>query len=711
MSLMRPFRIAISADFLKAFSEIPQKQQAKVREFVEKFRTDPTSPGINYEKIQQSIDPHLRSVRIDQNYRGIILKPEVGNAYVLLWVDTHDEAYRWASNRRVAINPETGSLQVFQVEESRVTETTPFKENRSNALFRNVSAKEFRKLGVPDDLLSIVGALTSEDELDQVAAKLPQEATEGLYMVAAGYSIEEALMELEHKVSEVTVDTTNFNTALDNPDSRRRFYVVDDAVELAEILNAPLEQWRVFLHPSQRAIVEIDANGPIKVLGGAGTGKTVVAMHRAKYLAQKIFSGNNDRILFTTFTKNLAADILENLRTICTAETLKRIEVVNLDAWVSQFLSKHGYTHTVVFESETASLWDAAMNEADPTLGLSSEFYRSEWQQVIQANGISSLEEYLRVPRIGRGKSLSRIERQSAWKVFEGYRAELNRKGFKELTDAVRDARLLLNKLGDILPYRTVIVDEAQDMGTEAFKLLRAIIPPQRIQLKNDLFIVGDAHQRIYGHRVVLSKCGIETRGRSRKLRINYRTTDETQKWATAILLGKTIDDLDGGNDSNKGYTSLLHGDKPVLRTFPSFSEETKAIIETVKELQARNVEFKNICLIARTNDLVLQYEGALRASGMDTYRIQRSESENRKQNGIRLATMHRVKGIEFDYVIIAGVNDGIVPLSQSLQSANDVTEREERELNERSLLYVSATRAKKSVFVTSFGYSSEFIK
>jgi superfamily I DNA/RNA helicase len=208
-----------------------------------------------------------------------------------------------------------------------------------------------------------------------------------------------------------------------------------------------------------------------------------------------------------------------------------------------------------------------------------------------------------------------------------------------------------------------------------------------------------------------LSKCGIETRGRSRKLRINYRTTDETQKWATAILLGKTIDDLDGGNDSNKGYTSLLHGDKPVLRTFPSFSEETKAIIETVKELQARNVEFKNICLIARTNDLVLQYEGALRASGMDTYRIQRSESENRKQNGIRLATMHRVKGIEFDYVIIAGVNDGIVPLSQSLQSANDVTEREERELNERSLLYVSATRAKKSVFVTSFGYSSEFIK
>jgi superfamily I DNA/RNA helicase len=432
-------------------------------------------------------------------------------------------------------------------------------------------------------------------------------------------------------------------------------------------------------------------------------------MHRAKWLAEFVFTDPRDRILVTTFTKNLAIDIRENLQKLCAANTMRRIEVINIDAWVAQFLRQNGYDFQIAFEDRLRLLWENAINIADQALELPDEFYKDEWQQVIQQQGIDSMDAYIRADRTGRGQRLPRSSRPKVWAVFEEYRTQLNRHRFKELTDATRDARHLLEQQGDVFPYCAVVIDEAQDMSAEVFRLVRQMIPTEDGSAPNDIFIVGDAHQRIYGSRVVLGHCGIDIRGRGRKLRVNYRTTEETRQWAMTILRGRSFDDLDGGQDDQRGYRSLLHGADPEVQRHDSFSDEIEAITDYVATLQNQGVLAKDVCLIARTNDLVNQYDGALRSGGHETYLIRRSSAEDRRTDGIRLATMHRVKGLEFDYVIVAGVNEGIVPLPQAIR-AEGAYEKEVNETRERSLLYVAVTRARQSVLITCTGKPSPFL-
>ena len=702
-------KLAMSNDFLLSFSRIPRPQQNKVLEFVNKFRADPTMPAINYEKIEGARDPNLRSVRIDLAYRGIVLRPEKGNVYVLLWVDHHDKAYEWAANRLCRINPETGSVQMVDVTSAEVvTERELSEEDSRKGLFESFHDRQLMRLGVPEIQLPLVRSIKSEEELDAAAEHFPQEAAEALYMLASGYSLDDALRELGISREIETVDTSDFGKALTSPDSRRRFFVVEDDLELTAILEAPLEKWRVFLHPSQRKLVERDWNGPVRVLGGAGTGKTVAAMHRIKWLAQKVFTEKNDRILFTTFTRNLAADIRENLTKICPQEALARIEVVNLDKWVSDFLKRNGYTNAIDYGRRIIPFWEKALILAPSELGLESSFYREEWERVVQPLAITSLSEYIKAARLGRGVRLSRKDRLAIWPVFEEYRALLQENGLREAPDAMRDARLLLESKGDILPYKAVIIDEAQDMGPEAFRLIRQMLPGG--DRKNGLFIVGDAHQRIYRHKVVLNQCGVNVRGRSRKLRINYRTTEETRRWAVRLLEGLSIDDLDGGQDDQKGYKSLLQGSKPEVREFKSFQEEVQFISGCLKGLERQGVELKTVCLVTRTNELLRQYHSALKDQGFEVYLVRRSEAEDRHANGLRLATMHRVKGLEFDWIIVAGANEGVVPLVSGGRGSSDPAIRRESELQERALLYVAATRAKRELMVTSFDKLSSFL-
>jgi len=707
---MSEAKVAIASEFLNAFAGIPKKQQGKVLEFITKFRTNPLAPSINYEKNIKFRDPTLRSVRIDQNYRGIVKKPDSGNVFMLLWVDHHDKAYKWAKNKICTIHPETGSLQIIDAEGVPTPQklSSDQKEKAPISMFTDIRDRQLLKLGVPEILLPLVRSIKTEEQLDNAAGQLPQEAYEALFFLAAGYSLEEVFQEMEKSEKPQEVDVDDYESALTNIDSKRRFFVVEDDLELVEILNAPLEKWRVFLHPSQRKIVEKEWNGPARVLGGAGTGKTVVAMHRARYLAQHIFLKDNDRILFTTFTKNLASDIRESLSKICPDKIMRRIEVVNLDKWVSDFLRRSGHSYEIDYGRRTGSLWEKALNMVPNEMELDETFYREEWERIIQTKEIETLNDYFKASRVGRGVRLNRKTRKAIWPVFEEYRVLLKENGLKEIDDAMRDARQLLENKGEILPYRAIIVDEAQDMGPQAFRLIRQMITGDAG--KNDIFIVGDAHQRIYRHKVVLSHCGINIRGRSRKLRINYRTTDETRSWAVRLLKGAVIDDLDGGLDNQKGYKSLLHGIKPEMKNFNSFKEEVEFITQYLGHVEKDGGFLKEVCLVARTNELLRQYQGALHVKGIKTYLIRRSQAEDRESPGLRLATMHRVKGLEFDRVIIAAVNKGVVPYEGIGVESSDPVVQIESELHERALLYVSATRAKKDVLVTSFGVPSKFL-
>jgi superfamily I DNA/RNA helicase len=475
------------------------------------------------------------------------------------------------------------------------------------------------------------------------------------------------------------------------------------------MLTYPLDAWRVFLHPSQRKIVTMHAHGPVRVLGGAGTGKTVVAMHRAKYLAESIFPLATDKILFTTYTKNLAADIKDNLMKICSTELLKRIEVVNIDSWVSDFLRKRSYAYTYVGSAERNDLWEDASMMYEGTDQFPKQFFIDEWDQIIQQQGITTMKGYFKAKRIGRGRSLRVQQRKAIWPVFEEYRRLLDQRMKYEYADAARTVTHMLHEAPDTLPYRSVVVDEAQDLDEVTFRLLHAISKNNSDNTENDLFITGDAHQRIYGRKIVLSRCGIEIRGRSRRLKINYRTPEEIRSWAQRILEGRVIDDLDGGTDTLKGYHSLLHGEDPDIRNYDDYAQEVEAVAEYIESLVQGGAPEESICIAVRTNDLVNRYRGALEARGLNLYRIQ--THDERREPGIRIATMHRVKGLEFNHMICPGVNEDVLPLSYGLSLQDNEQSKSDFELKERSLFFVALTRARKSVLITSYGKMSSFLK
>jgi hypothetical protein len=693
-------KIAMSDDFLKSFARIPRQNQQAVLAFVARFRQNPLASGINYERINDAADANMRSVRINDNLRGIILKPETGDVYCLLWVDRHDDAYQWARRHRVAIHPDVGSLQVYAVQETQSLtddETASTEASRSEGLFAGLRDREIRKLGVPEARLAAVRAAVSEADLEALEAQLPDEAFEALYLFAAGEPLDKILAE---RTPAEAVDPEDFGAALTRDSTHRHFVVLTDDSDLEALLAAPLERWRVFLHPSQRKLVEGNKSGPVKVTGGAGTGKTVVAMHRARWLARQYADLPGRPIVFTTFTRTLAEDIRHNLALLCTPQELAKIQVVNLDQWASGLLRRFGYPYALLYdEKQRRGFWQAALSALPAGSTCNATFLRAEYERVVLPQGCETAEDYMRARRVGRGGQLGRLQRKALWPVFAEYRAQLHAANLREPEEAFREACQLIGQEKPQLGIRAMVVDEAQDISAAAYTLIRAAVP----LAENDLFIVGDAHQRIYRHKVRLGQAGIEARGRSRTLKVNYRTTDEIRRWACAQLEGIEIDDLDGNIDSLRGYRSLTHGDLPEVLPSSSLQQDVEHILSAVEHGKADDIEARRICVTARTNEDLDALAPALRQRGVACLRLDHGTTDDPAETGIRLATMHRVKGLEFDIVILAGYR-GASQYAEQFSHDEDADVTDETEVSERCLLHVAATRAKRHLFVLARG-------
>lgn len=696
-------KVALSQDFLLQLSKLPSSVHSKVMKWAIQFQSDPTSPGINYENINGARDSNLKSVRLDRDWRGIVFKPSSGDVYVLLYVDHHDDAYRWAENRKLAINPVTGAMQMVVVESVVSVEATreqptsvkrAVQEQKADVqppLFGGLEDHELLSLGVPEEMLAEVRQLTSEPQLDSLQSRLPVEGYEGLFLVAAGDTVSEVLTARETRVDR-QVDTTDFAAALATPESQSRFVIVDDDEAMLAIMNAPLAQWRVFLHPTQHKLASGDRSGPVRVLGGAGTGKTVLAMHRAKWLADNRTS-DGKKVLFTTFTKNLASDIEQNLRTLCGPSTLAKLEVRNLDAWVHGFMRSRKLEHRIVYDrKQDAALqaWQAAMAVRDTTLELPDNFYEQELEQVVLAQGITNRDQYRTARRTGRESVLSRAKRDAVWPVFEEYRGQLSSRKLKEVDDAYREvAELLLAEDKQAAEFSAIVIDETQDFGPQALRLLRAMTPTG----PNDLFFVGDGHQRIYSrHRAAMSKCGIDIRGRSRKLYLNYRTTDEIRRQAVAFLEGCEVDDLDDGHDETRRYKSLSHGPAPSVVSADGLEAAAFNVVGFIKAFREDkgDGESPSVCVIASSEKHREALSKQVQSAGLTCVTITAQANHSDGRDVVHFATMHRAKGLEFDAVVV------VAPQSYFGEP--------EETGNQRKLIYVALTRAKKEAALIQLG-------
>ncbi len=566
-------------------------------------------------------------------------------------------------------------------------------------LFEHVSdADLLRVLGFTGDIseLAAIRSIRSEDSFKAAEEPLNQRfgihSFDKLWDLYSGEPIEDII--------------SVYGSTEEDPHRLGDFYVITDDDELQAMLDGSLEQWRIFLHPTQKQVAYRNYSGPARVTGGAGTGKTVAAMHRAAWLAKEQLEAGNmeQKILLTTYSKVLASDIRHNVDKLCGSDVQKSlIEVINLDAWAVQLLRAHNCldasprSDSRTRQTAWQTAYEARNKEVLPAEMNSAEMER-EWREVILANGITTWEEYRTVSRVGRGIRLLTRQREAAWSVFADFRAFLDAKNMMEPEDVYRKVGELFQLRPDIAQqYSAVVVDESQDFGMAAFRMLGILVSLFKSPL-NSLYITGDAHQRIYSRKVVLSRCGIEVRGRSRRLRINYRTTEENRQLAVAVLQGVSVDDLDGSEETLKGYRSLAYGAMPECCETRNRTEELAAIMARIKQYAPGTTSDRaNICITLHSNALVEEYVSALCKAGIPAVQLKGAEPADKHNCSVRVATMHRVKGLEFDVVILAGMTNQYYG---RYFHQNDRARADEL----RSLFHVAASRPRKRLFITSDG-------
>ncbi len=734
---MRENEINVSIDMvcMKTLRRLPHKVFDRVYEMVGKLNKDSTSKGLHVEPISNARDPAMRSIRVDGSYRAIGYKK--GRDLLLLHIDEHDKAYRWALNRKVTIDNNLNRIIITHSEHVESDQNWDYATSHQSPssdtqlsqrpLFEPYSDRELVSLGVQAEQVSRVRAYRSDEELEADQDSFDIRSYEALLTLAAGYDFDFALkqylqVETEPTESKESRETLEFAEALRTVESRQQFYVPDNQAELLRFLDSEMREWRVFLHPQQyRIAYHKGYNGPALVRGGAGTGKTVVAMHRAKHLADEIAKDSqrtHDRVLFTTFTSTLANDVKQNLKTLCPEHIggdNPIIEVFNLDNWVGKFLRQQDFERQIVyFDAERDKLediWDEVLSDSDLPFGLKNSFIKDEWSQIIQAKGITTERDYLFAKRKGRGTALDRRKRKEIWAVVQAYRARMIDEGLAEPDDAYREAIAILSRRRVRLPYKSVIVDEAQDMGEPALRLVRAIVQKQEPGDMNSLFIVGDAHQRIYSRKASMRECGIDVIGRAKRLRLNYRTSELTRLYAVSILEDVPVDDLDDSIDTLFGYRSLFKGIEPVRIGSQTETEEIELLVKWIKsKLKDESVEIHSIAVLVRANYLADRVKDTLDRLGIENLKLRNREPDDPNKPGIRIATMHRAKGLEFDYVAVALLSTDIIPPQKAIRGAVDEAAKRELIEREKSLLHVACTRARKELRISWNGSRPEIV-
>lgn len=707
--------LAISSGFLSDYAKLERALQAKVSQLASTFQQMTAqelrdSGGIHLERHTKQRDPRARTIRIDSNHRGIVLDAGDDDLYILCLIDTHQNTDRWMAKNEFKVNEATGALEISdpvaiaEVVQATTAAVTPARD--ATKLYDHREDKHFRQLGVAEALIPALRAFTDQDELLGILEVVPPRQADALMLLLGDESVDLLYGQIAPDTKPENVDPEDLVAAVATAASKAEFFVLAEQDDLQDMLAQPLAKWRTYLHPSQElAAYQPVYSGPARVTGGAGTGKTVVAMHRAKFLADGLeHTGPTKPILFTTFTANLADSIERDLRSLGGAELLDKVEVLNVDKLANRIVTgAEGSSPGVIGGPEIEQLFSDAIDEF--ALDYSPEFLRAEFDQVVLAQDCRSRSDYFSADRAGRGIRLDRRARAGVWKALEFVTQELATRSRRTYLQIASDAAgYLASKPAK--RYRHVIVDEAQDLHESQWRLLRAAVGEQ----DNDMFIVGDSHQRIYDRRTSLSKVGIKIVGRSRRLRINYRTTHEILRWSLAFLGEVTFDDLDGGSESQTlaEYHSYLHGDDPVMADCESKQAELQALHTQVKSWIDGGVAPEDIAVTARTSGSL---DDVARLFGETSIEHVRLGSGLPSGPGVRLGTMHRLKGTEYRAVAMMDMDDLNVPLQWAVTSKSADTVQHNADLQrERCTAYVAATRAREFLWVGWSGRPSPFL-
>ncbi|TDB85369.1 UvrD-helicase domain-containing protein [Actinomadura sp. 7K534] len=685
-------QLAIAKSFMPQYAKLEPKVRKGVDAAIGKF-AEHTHAGLHLEKLNAAKDSRIRTIRIDQFWRGVVLAPEKGDVYCLLTVMPHDDAINWATSRKFSVNQ---ALGVFEVRDQvALDEMSPALEKAAEGtgyrLLEHVFDKDLLRLGIDEELIPLVRLLTEDAHLQAMERLLPEPQYIALLALAQGMNPQQAWEEVAKTlaVEEKPADVDPEDLVAAMRRSPGQVVFVNGPEELREILAHPFDTWRIFLHPVQRRVaLRPSYSGPAQVTGGAGTGKTVAALHRAKFLASQ-----GRRILLTTFTRNLTEALERQLALLVDdPEVRERVYVKNVDSISYEMVGRHrrpGVAGPDVLDP----LWEEA---ADGT-PFSPSFLSREWEQIILAQGLETEEEYLACTRTGRGVPLGKAQRAVAWRSIRHVVDALAAEGRSTFPQLANEAAELVRGP----EYDHVIIDEAQDIHTAQWRLLRRLVA----EGPDDLFIVGDPHQRIYDSHVSLTSLGINVRGRSTKLKLNYRTTQEILAWSVPLLGLSPAQGLDDSADTLDGYRSPIHGRRPVVKGYPDRDTELDGLVEQVRAWLEADVEPSAIGVAARYLWVARKAAKRLKEEGITAYQVPS------KSPGVQVGSMHKMKGLEFRCMAVIGVDEKSMPAAKAITPEDEDPKAHAQDIQkERCLLFVASTRARDHLYVSYPGSPSPFL-
>ncbi|WP_395643912.1 3'-5' exonuclease [Rudaea sp.] len=682
------FRIADT--FTDSLARLTGDEQKAVKTTAFDLQMNPVNPGLSFHKLDRAKDTRFASVRVSADIRLIVHKS--ADSLLLCYVDHHDKAYQWAERRKLEVHPSTGAAQFVElrerIEEIRVPKYVEIEQARhaKPLLFSGVSEQLLLDYGVPPEWMADV-RLADEDTVLDLADHLPAEAAEALLELATGGSPK--VIAAQKSVG-----------AFDHPDAQRRFRIVANVEDLERAFAYPWEKWTIFLHPDQRLLVERDYTGPARVSGSAGTGKTIVALHRAAWLAR---TNPDARVLLTTFSDSLANALRIKLRRLISSEPrlAERIDVLSMDAAGIRLYDAQFETAKLVTRDEVRSRLAKEL-ASTPELRFGVPFLLNEWEQVVDAWQLRTWEEYRDVKRLGRKTRLSDAQRESVWKVFAVVRAGLTADGLVSMAGVFT---LLAADAGKRKhpPYEFIVVDEAQDISVAQLRWLAAIGSDRA----NALFFAGDLGQRIFQTPFSWKSLGVDVRGRSRTLRVNYRTSHQIRAQADR-LLGPEVSDVDGNSESRRGTVSVFNGPMPELHECESIESEIDTVAQWLKARTSAGLQPDEIGVFVRSDAQLDRAKQALTKASVP-YTVLDDKVQTVSGKAV-VGTMHLAKGLEFRAVAVMACDDEVIPLQSRIEQVTDDSDLEEVYATERHLLYVACTRAREYLIVSGVAPASEFL-
>lgn len=683
--------LRIADTFTDSLAKLAGDEQKLVKTTAFDLQMNPAKPGMSFHKLEKAKDKNFWSIRVGSDIRLIVHRTEA--SLLLCFVGHHDHAYQWAERRKLTIHPKTGAAQLVEVRE-RVEEITipRYVEAEQAApskplIFANTPEEELLGYGVPAEWLDEVRKV-DEDSLLELADHLPREAAEALLELATGTT--------PQILQPIPAETDPFK----HPDALRRFRVMNNVEELERAMEYPWEKWTVFLHPAQRESVERDYGGTARVSGSAGTGKTIVALHRAVFLAK---ANPNSRVILTTFSETLANTLRTKLRRLIGNKPKigERLEVSALNAFARRLYELNLGRPKIASRTVIRQLLKDAAGEV-PGNKFSLHFLTTEWEDVVDAWQLDTWEAYRDVARLGRKTRLPEKQREVLWAMFERVRAALKAQGLVTLSNLFNQLTSHLAKAKQ-RPFDFIVVDEAQDVSVSQLRFLAALGAGR----PNSLFFAGDLGQRIFQQPFSWKALGVDIRGRSRTLRINYRTSHQIRAMADR-LLGPEVTDVDGNTEERRGTVSVFNGPEPTVKILDTPKAESETVGRWLADRIAEDVKPHEVGVFVRSPAEMERAQGAVQAAGL-SFKVL-DENVETTTGHVSISTMHLAKGLEFRAVVVMACDDEILPLKERIESVADDTDLEEVFNTERHLFYVACTRARDCLLVTSVAPASEFL-